>query len=220
MAKVVLVHGAWHGAWCWEGVVDALEAKGVDVDAVELPVTSHADDIAEARRAIEAAGPGAVVCGHSYGGLVISNAASGLPVGRLVYLAAFMTDTGEDAFGYMQAYPSPLSTAMRTDTGMLTVDQSRAARVLLRGQRREASRRDRAPAAPNAAWRRLRDAGRAGVAAGAVDVCAVHEGQSDRSGAPSERWRCTPTKVIEWPTDHSPFLTRPQEIADLLASYT
>ena len=40
MAKVVLVHGAWHGAWCWEGVVDALEAKGVDVDAVELPVTS------------------------------------------------------------------------------------------------------------------------------------------------------------------------------------
>ena len=55
MAKVVLVHGAWHGAWCWDGVVDALGADGIEVDALELPLTSHADDVAAARAAIEAA---------------------------------------------------------------------------------------------------------------------------------------------------------------------
>ncbi len=51
--------------------------------------------MAAARKAIKAAGKGAVVCGHSYGGMVISRAASGLPVGRVVYLTAFMTDQGE-----------------------------------------------------------------------------------------------------------------------------
>ena len=45
-AKVVLVHGAWHGPWCWQGVVDALEAQGVDVHAVELP----ADELRRRRR--------------------------------------------------------------------------------------------------------------------------------------------------------------------------
>ena len=49
-AKVVLVHGAWHGPWCWEGVVDALEAQGVDVHAVELPLTSYDDDVKAARK--------------------------------------------------------------------------------------------------------------------------------------------------------------------------
>jgi pimeloyl-ACP methyl ester carboxylesterase len=79
MSKVVLVHGAWHGAWCWDGVVAALTRAGVDADAVELPLTSYADDVAVARCAIDGAGPGCVVCGHSYGGLVISSAATGGP---------------------------------------------------------------------------------------------------------------------------------------------
>ena len=78
---MVLVHGAWHGPWCWEGVVDALEAQGVDVHAVELPLTSYDDDVKAARKAIRAAGKGAVVCGHSYGGMVISRAPAGCPSG-------------------------------------------------------------------------------------------------------------------------------------------
>jgi len=117
----VLVHGAWHGPWCWQGVVDALEAQGVDVHAVELPLTSY-DDVAAARKAIKAAGKGAVVCGHSYGGMVISRAASGLPIGRIVYLTAFMTDEGEPPMDHMQAHPSPMMAAIRTDGGVLTVD--------------------------------------------------------------------------------------------------
>src|SRR5207244_2209251 len=54
---VVLVHGAWHGAWCWDGVVDALEHNGISVTAVELPLIGLDNDVAAARRAITAAEP-------------------------------------------------------------------------------------------------------------------------------------------------------------------
>ena len=55
MSEVVLVHGAWHGAWCWAQVVDELDALGVSHDAVELPLTGLVDDAATVRDAIESA---------------------------------------------------------------------------------------------------------------------------------------------------------------------
>ncbi len=73
-----------------------LDRFGVAADAVELPFTGFADDVAVTRAAIERAGPDVVVCGHSYGGLVISAAARELPVGHLVYLCAFMVDDNEE----------------------------------------------------------------------------------------------------------------------------
>ena len=111
--SVVLVHGAWHGPWAWDGVVADLERLGVPVDAVELPFTGFPDDAAAARVAIERAGPGAVVCGHSYGGFVISAAARDLPVGHLVYLCAFMVDEDEEPFPLWFSHPVPLHEAMR-----------------------------------------------------------------------------------------------------------
>ena len=56
MSAVVLVHGSWHGAWCWDQVVDELTREGVSSVAVELPFTSYDDDVAAARTAIESAG--------------------------------------------------------------------------------------------------------------------------------------------------------------------
>jgi pimeloyl-ACP methyl ester carboxylesterase len=219
MARVVLVHGAWHGAWCWEGVVDALEQKGVEADAVELPLDSHAANVAAARAAIEAAGEGAVVCGHSYGGLVISNAASGLPVGRLVYLTAFMTDTGEDAMGVMQAHPSPMMTAMRFDTGKLTIEESRLHECFY-----EDSDEDRvAEIAPLLRPMPLGDDWEMRVEPAwkqAPSTYIVCTNDKALAVGAQRAMSVNADEVIEWPTDHSPFLTRPQEIADLLASYT
>jgi pimeloyl-ACP methyl ester carboxylesterase len=78
---VLLAHGAWHGAWCWDGVVSRLGAEGLDVVAVDLPsVTSGGDmyDDARAVREVLDATPGdKVVVGHSYGGIVITEAAAG-----------------------------------------------------------------------------------------------------------------------------------------------
>src|ERR1700691_3427450 len=95
MTRIVLIHGAWHGAWCWDGVSAELGARQIDAIAVELPFTGFADDVDVVRSAIGSAGQGVVVCAHSYGGAVVSQAVTQLTnVGHLVYLAAFV-NTGD-----------------------------------------------------------------------------------------------------------------------------
>ena len=217
-AKVVLVHGAWHGAWCWEGVVQALEAQGVDVHAVELPLTSYADDVKVARKAIKAAGKGAVVCGHSYGGMVITRAASGLPVGRVVYLTAFMTDQGEAPMQHMQAHPSPMMAAVRTDGGVVTIDpemlheafyeDSDAARIPeIQRLLRPMPLGDTWMVDVEPAWRQ---------APSTYVVCTNDKAISE---AAQRQMAVHADEIVEWDTDHSPFLTRPADIADLLAKH-
>ena len=92
---VVLVHGAWHGAWCWDKVVAGLDAAGVPVAAVDLPLTSFDDDMSATRAAIDEVGGPVVLCGHSYGGAVITQAGDHPSVGHLVYVCAFALDEGE-----------------------------------------------------------------------------------------------------------------------------
>lgn len=96
----LLVHGAWHGAWCWDEVAARLRADGAPVVAVDLPSVASGgdmyDDARLVRDAITAAGGETVVVGHSYGGVVITEAAAGAQgVRHLVYLTAFMLDEGE-----------------------------------------------------------------------------------------------------------------------------
>lgn len=86
---LVLVHGAWHGAWCWERIVGPLRSMGVRVLAVDLPFTSLEDDVAELRRVVVEAGTDVVVCGHSYGGRLASIVADGVAnVSHVVYLSS------------------------------------------------------------------------------------------------------------------------------------
>jgi pimeloyl-ACP methyl ester carboxylesterase len=216
---VVLVHGAWHGAWCWDAVVAALDARGVEVDAVELPLAGYAADSETARARIEAAGDGAVVCGHSYGGLVISRAASGLGnVTRLVYLAAFQTEADEDPNAMLAADPSPLQTAFVFGDDGLTVDPERLHEVFyadsdravvaeIAPKLRPMPLTGEAWLAPEPAWKQVPST---------FVVCA-----NDAAIMPSlqRRMAVRATDVIELEADHSPFLTRPEELADLLASY-
>ena len=97
---VVLVHGAWHGAWCWEDVASRLRADGQPVVVVELPSVAAGgdmyDDAQAVHDAIAAVDGETVVVGHSYGGIVITEGAAGVPgVRHLVYVTAFMLDEGE-----------------------------------------------------------------------------------------------------------------------------
>ena len=99
-STVVLVHGAWHGAWCWDEVVSRLSGDGLAVVAVDLPSVASGGDLYDDARAVRAGlddTPGdKVVVGHSYGGVVITEAAAGAEgVRHLVYLTAFMLDEGE-----------------------------------------------------------------------------------------------------------------------------
>src|SRR5437660_1682118 len=120
-ADVVLVHGAWHGAWCWDGVVAELERAGISAATIDLPFTGLDDDIAAARQLIESSGEPTVVLGHSYGGEVIGRAAVDLPnVKRLVFLAAFQVDRGDDTVGLLRRYGSTLPDALQiSDRGIM-----------------------------------------------------------------------------------------------------
>src|SRR4051794_29940134 len=94
-ATVVLVHGAWHGAWCWDKVVPLLDDAGVPVVAFDLPFTSLQGDAEATTRVLDRVDGPVVLCGHSYGGAVITEAGHHPSVERLVYITAFACDEGE-----------------------------------------------------------------------------------------------------------------------------
>lgn len=108
----VLVHGAWHGAWCWKKVVPLLQANGHRVVAIDLPghgndktspatvtLDAYTDKVVQVANA--QTGP-VILVGHSMGGIVIAQAAEVLgkkKVAKLVFLDAFMPKNGESVFG-------------------------------------------------------------------------------------------------------------------------
>ncbi len=113
MTRIVLVHGAWHGAWCWDGVLAELHERELDGVAVELPFSGFADDVEIVRSTIGSARDGVVVCAHSYGGAVVNQAVSQLTnVGHLVYLAAFVNSGDASA---LTDRPIPLLDAIVRD---------------------------------------------------------------------------------------------------------
>jgi pimeloyl-ACP methyl ester carboxylesterase len=93
---IVLVHGAFADGSGWSKVIPLLEKDGYTVTAVQIPLTSLADDIATTKRLLDAQKAPVVVVGHSYGGAVITGAAAGNPnVKALVYVNAFAPDEGD-----------------------------------------------------------------------------------------------------------------------------
>ncbi len=220
MSHVVLVHGAWHGAWCWAQVVDELDALGVSNDAVELPLTGLVDDAATVRdaiqSAIERAGPGVVVVGHSYGGIVISQAAAAIDgVHHLVYLAAFMTEEGEDELSIMTAHDSPVLDAVVTVDGGAGIDPAQA-HALFYGDSDAATVAEVVPL-----LRPMRGGGRLDGAPVWKSIPSTYVVcTEDRALPPAAQLEMATRAdaVVEWPTDHSPFLTRPGELAALIAS--
>ncbi len=103
---IVLVHGFWGGAAHWSKVIVELSRKGYDkLRAVELPLTSLADDAARTRKMVmQQRGP-VLLVGHSYGGAVITEAGDLPNVVGLVYIAAFAPDAGESPGSISQAKP-------------------------------------------------------------------------------------------------------------------
>jgi pimeloyl-ACP methyl ester carboxylesterase len=93
---VVLVHGAWADGTSWQHVIPLLDRDGYRVIAVQIPLSSLADDVSTTRRVIRDQKGPVIVAGHSYGGMVMSGAAAGEPnVKALVFISAFAPDVGE-----------------------------------------------------------------------------------------------------------------------------
>ncbi|MBT2747468.1 MULTISPECIES: alpha/beta hydrolase [unclassified Lysobacter] len=102
---IVLVHGFWGGAAHWAKTIAELSRKGYrDIKAVELPLTSLADDAERTRKMVAQVGGPVLLVGHSYGGAVISEAGNHDNVVGLVYIAAFAPDAGESPGGITQEH--------------------------------------------------------------------------------------------------------------------
>ena len=121
--NIILVHGAWADGSSWSKVIPILEAHGLHVVAVQNPLTSLADDVAAAKRAIALADGPVILVGHSYGGVVITEAGNDPKVVGLVFVSAFAPDAGENGLGLTKPYPpAPLGSELRPDAqGFLKV---------------------------------------------------------------------------------------------------
>jgi pimeloyl-ACP methyl ester carboxylesterase len=120
--NIVLVHGAWADGSCWSKVIALLQAKGFHVVAVQDPLTSLADDVAATKRIIALQDGPVILVGHSYAGVVITEAGNDPKVVGLVYVAAFAPGEGESINSVSKPYPpAPLGSELRPDAqGFLT----------------------------------------------------------------------------------------------------
>ena len=104
---IVLVHGAFADGSSWAKVIPILQAKGYKVTAVQNPLTSFADDVAATKRALAQQEGPVILVGHSWAGVVITEAGLDPKVVGLVYVAAFAPDQGETVGDLGKAYPPP-----------------------------------------------------------------------------------------------------------------
>jgi pimeloyl-ACP methyl ester carboxylesterase len=123
--NVVLVHGAFADGSSYARVIPLLEAKGLHVTAVQNPLTSLADDVAATRRAITSQNGPVVLVGHSWAGMVISEAGNDPKVVALVYIAALVPDPGQASTDVVKPYPpSPgLAEAKADAAGFLSLSR-------------------------------------------------------------------------------------------------
>lgn len=103
---ILLVHGAFAESASWSAVIEELQARGLEVVAAANPLRSVAGDAAYVRAVISGIGKPVVLVAHSYGGIVITEAAArNNAVSRLVYVAGFAPDHGESAFQLSAMFP-------------------------------------------------------------------------------------------------------------------
>jgi pimeloyl-ACP methyl ester carboxylesterase len=112
---VLLIHGAWADGSSWAKVIPLLEAKGLHVVAVQIPLTSLADDVAATQRAVALEDGPVLLVGHSYSGAVITEAGNDPKVAGLVYVAAVAPDQGESTFSLITSVATPIGTELRPD---------------------------------------------------------------------------------------------------------
>lgn len=104
--NVVLVHGAFADGSSWSKVIAQLQAKGYNVIAAQNPLTSFDEDVAAAKRAIALMDGPVLLVGHSYGGMVISEAGKDPKVAGLLYVAALVPEEGQSASDVNAAMPT------------------------------------------------------------------------------------------------------------------
>jgi pimeloyl-ACP methyl ester carboxylesterase len=228
MATFGLVHGAWHGAWCWESLVPELLARGHRAVAMDLPCDDPAAGCARYAEVVDRALPPAddlILVGHSLGGLTIPLLATRRPVRLLVFLCAVLPSPGESLGDQLAREPGIYAAGYATHPGRATHPDG-ATSWPDADAAREVFYHDCAPDDARRAWSRLRrQASRprreaCPLTAWPATPCVSVLGRDDRAIAPAWSRRAARERLeieaLELPGGHSPFLARPAELAALL----
>lgn len=227
-ARIILVHGAFHGAWCWDPVVAGLRAQDVEVTAVDLaaPGDGGAAGLAEhalaVRSEIAAGDPPTILCGHSYGGTVISEASDPAhPVEHLVYIAGAVPANGEGMLDCLpeirEAAIAQASAPHPTIADAIAIDPDRAVDIFYHDCPEETARDAVAQLRPQSAWS-LTDPSAYEAWRTTPSTYVVCD--RDRAIEPSAQERVAKrcTHRVAWPTSHSPMLSQPERVVSLLAA--
>lgn len=216
--NVVLVHGAFVDGSGWKGVHDLLTADGYNVAVVQNQTATLADDVAATRRVIAAMDGPVILVGHSYGGVVISEAGTDPKVRGVVYIAAFAPDTGESVSTLIANPPAgaPVPPILPPQDGYLLLDRSRFA----------ASFAADLPAADAAFMADSQTPWGVQALSGAVTAPAwrvkpswyLVAAEDHMIPPPAQRMMAARAgaTVVESPGSHSIYVSRPRVVADLI----
>lgn len=129
LAAIVLVHGGFVDGSGWENVYRILRKDGYDVSIVQNPTTSLAADVAATQQVIAQHKGPVILVGHSYGGVVITEAGNDPKVAGLVYIAAFAPDSGESVSSLIKDPPpgAPVPPILPPQNGFLALDKAKFA---------------------------------------------------------------------------------------------
>ena len=109
--NVVLVHGLFADGSCWSDVIAILQGAGMNAISVQNPLTTLEDAVAAAKRALALQDGPVVLVGHSFAGMIVTEAGVDPKVASLVYVAARAPDAGEDYAALAARFPAPPATA-------------------------------------------------------------------------------------------------------------
>lgn len=219
LPAIILVHGFWGGAAHWSKVILELDRLGHNsLQAVEIPLTSLADDVERTTKMIAQHDGPVLLVGHSYGGAVITGAGNHPNVAGLVYIAAFAPDEGESPGAITQHNPPPGAAALAPDSdGYLWIVQDKYHEYFCQDLDADEARvmavTQKAPIATtfgdtmaNPAWRNR--------------ACWYQISSEDRMIHPDNQammsGRMDAKKVITLPAGHASLASMPSEVAALI----
>jgi pimeloyl-ACP methyl ester carboxylesterase len=236
MSTYVLVHGAWHGAWCWNKVVPLLEKEGHKVLAPDLPghgsdktpipeisLQAYADRVCDI---LDTQSEPVVLVGHSMGGVVITQAAEYRPdkVKKLVYLTAFLLQNGEFMLQYGEIDKEALvlpNLIMAEDQSSATVNEEVLKAAFCGDCSDKDFERARSLLVPQAAAPLATPVNTSQDNFGRLPRIYISCSR-DRAISPSIQEKMYSNlpceKVIQMDTSHSPFFSAPGELANHLLS--
>lgn len=208
-----------HGGWCWAPLVDRLTAEGHRVHTIDLPLTDQISDAAAVVELLDSIDGPKVLVGHSYGGLVISRASKDrTDIAHLVYVAALMLPADANFFEEQVGYPEVaiVDAIELTEEGNIALADAEAAVAAFYGSCD--------PAAATEAAAKLRTTSASCLAIGtehepwpAIETTYVVCKKDEAIHPDFQRhMSANAASTVEIDTDHSPFLSTPDELLAIL----